>query len=311
MRIVRAEYGGGPALAVHGGAGAWQPGSPPGPAYAAGIRAALAAGREVLDRSGAAIDAALAAVEVLELDPLFNAGRGATLTAAGAAELDAAVMRGDGRAGAVAASRAARSPVRLARAVLERSDHVLLVDPPADLVREWGLDVAAADWFVTDHRRAQLARALAARAGAGPAAESPSPSDRHGTVGAVALDSAGRLAAATSTGGMVATATGRVGDSPVIGAGTYAEDGVVAVSNTGVGEAYLESVAAYDIAARMKYAQQPLTDAIEALYASAIAPRDADGGTIALTPGGEIVLAWSSELMHGGYWTPDAEHVLG
>src|ERR1700753_3181774 len=188
-----APPGAGPSLALHGGAGGRiEELSAAGRApYENGLQAAYQAGWKVLTAGGDALDAVCASVEVLEDDPLFNAGRGAALTATGRAELDASVMTGAGRAGAVAASRYARNPVRLARAVMERTDHVLIIDPAAEFAAQYGLDVVDPGWFVTGPRQQQLDRVLDGRAVAA----------RHGTVGAVARDTAGRVAAATSTGG--------------------------------------------------------------------------------------------------------------
>ena len=220
-----APPGRGPSLALHGGAGGrvaeqTQAGRAP---YAEGLLAAYRAGWQVLAAGGGALDAVCASVEVLEDDPLFNAGRGAALTASGHAELDASVMTGSGLAGAVAAAKYARNPVRLARAVMEQTEHVLIVDPDAEFLDRYGLEVVGRDYFVTEPRQRQLDRVLSGRAVAA----------RHGTVGAVARDASGRVAAATSTGGMTGQADGRVGDSPIVGAGVYARDGVVAISCTG------------------------------------------------------------------------------
>jgi L-asparaginase / beta-aspartyl-peptidase len=280
---------GGPSLALHGGAGGRvkelsDAGRAP---YEEGLRAAYQAGWQVLAAGGDALDAVCASVEVLENEPLFNAGRGAALTATGQAELDASVMTGSGLAGAVAASRYARNPVWLARAVMERTDHVLLVSPDASFVAGCGLDVVEPAYFVTDERRRQLQRVLAGRAEAA----------RHGTVGAVARDAAGRVAAATSTGGMAGQADGRIGDTPIVGAGVYARDGVVAVSCTGHGEAFIRGVVAYDIAARIRYAGASLGPAIRDTFASELTARGADGGLIAVGGDGRVVVAHNSPMI--------------
>ncbi len=258
--------------------------------YDAGLAAAHRAGEEVLAAGGAALDAVCSTVAALEDDPLFNAGRGAALTASGRAELDASVMTGDGAAGAVAASRWARNPVQAARAVMERTDHVLLVAPAAKLVRSWGLETVDPEHFVTEARLAQLRRVLAARQ------EAP----RHGTVGAVAIDAEGRIAAATSTGGMVGQADGRVGDTPIIGAGTFARDGVIGVSCTGEGEAFLRGAVAHDVTARIAYAGQEPLAAIEATIAAELTARGASGGLIAAGPTG-VVVAHNSPAMFAAY----------
>ncbi|MEO7125307.1 MAG: isoaspartyl peptidase/L-asparaginase [Nakamurella sp.] len=285
---------GSPVLLVHGGAGARS--TPPSGdserGYQSGLAAALAAGAGVLSQGGTALDAVCAAVTALEDDPLFNAGRGASLTAAGTAELDAAVMTGDGRAGAIAASRYIRNPILGARAVMERTPHVLIAGPSAELAAEWNLDTVSPDYFITDHRRAQLATMLA-NCNAGP---------RHGTVGAVALDSAGHVACATSTGGMAGQAVGRVGDTPLIGSGSFAADDSVAVSCTGDGEAYIRGVVAHDIASRIRYLGQGLEDAVQATYERTIERVGATGGTIAVTPLREAVIMHNSGGMFAGYW---------
>lgn len=293
---------GGPALAVHGGAGATRTelSLERAGAYEAGLQAALSAGQHVLQEGGTALDAVCAAVVSLEDDPLFNSGRGASLTAAGAAELDAAVMTGEGRAGAVAASRHARNPVLAARAVLERTDHVLVVDPVEEVLHGWGLTTVEPGYFVTEHRRAQLERVLAGREAA----------PRKGTVGAVALDAHGRLAAATSTGGMVGQHVGRVGDSPLVGAGTFARDGVVALSNTGDGEAYVEGVVAHEIDARLRHTGCSLEEALRGTYADELDRRGATGGTIGVTGDGELVIGYNSEGMFRGYWDGQDSQVL-
>ncbi|WP_432559577.1 isoaspartyl peptidase/L-asparaginase family protein [Granulicoccus sp. GXG6511] len=276
-------------LVIHGGAG--------GPktdgaadelsAYHVGLRAAYEAGEAVLAEGGAALDAVCAAVRTLEDDPIFNAGRGAVLAADGTAEHDASVMTGDGRAGAVTVSRRARNPVELARVVRDRSPHVLLADPPREVLDQWSIEEVDPAWFVTEFRIEQL-RTLQAAATTGP---------RHGTVGAVALDLGGALAAATSTGGMSNKANGRVGDSPVIGAGTYARDGVVAVSTTGEGEAFLEGVVAHDVYARMAYGGVPLPAAVEATLATELGSRDAMGALIAVGADGRLAVGTRSDTM--------------
>lgn len=281
------------ALALHGGAGGRikELAEDERRGFEAGLTAAYRAGDAVLRAGGPALDAVCASVGVLEDDPLFNAGRGAALTSDGRAELDAAVMTGDGRAGAVAASRYARNPVLLARRVLERSPHVLLVSPPAELARSWDLEIVDPDWFVTDARRQQLAR-LQEQALTGP---------RHGTVGAVARDSSGRIAAATSTGGMADQASGRIGDSPIIGAGTYARDGLAAISCTGHGEAFIRGVVAYDIAARIRYLGSDLAEAITATFANELQAKGSSGGLVAVDGSGRIVVAHNSPSMFAAY----------
>jgi beta-aspartyl-peptidase (threonine type) len=279
----------GPSLALHGGAGgrveelthaARAP-------YAQGLLAAYRAGWQVLAAGGGALDAVCASAEVLENDPLFNAGRGAALTATGHAELDASVMTGSGLAGAVAASKYARNPVRLARTVMEHTEHVLIVDPDVAFLQRYGLEVAERDYFITQPRKQQLDHIMDGRATAA----------RHGTVGAVARDAAGRVAAATSTGGMAGQAEGRVGDSPIVGAGVYARDDVVAISCTGHGEAFIRGVVAYDIAARVRYTGADLAEAVRGTFEQELAQRGSTGGLVAVGGDGRIVVAHNSPAM--------------
>ena len=284
-------------LALHGGAGVRieELSTERRESFEAGLRRAWLAGNAVLESGGAALDAVCATVEQLEDDPLFNAGRGAALAADGSVEHDAAVMDDDGRAGAVAVSRHAKNPVRLARCVLENSSHLLLVDPARDLATGWGLQVREQEYFVTDARREQLERIRARHLTA----------PRHGTVGAVARDRAGRVAAATSTGGMAAQSAGRVGDSPVIGAGTYARGDSLAVSCTGEGEAFIRGVVSYDIAARMRYLGSSLGDAIRATITAELTAREASGGLVAVAPDGSVVVAHNSPTLFAAFEGPD------
>ena len=289
-------------LALHGGAGGriQELGDEDRRAFERGLTAAHRAGASVLEAGGSALDAVCAAVRELEDDPLFNAGRGAALTAAGEAEHDAAVMAGSGAAGAVAVSRHARNPVLLARHVLERSEHVLIVSPSADLVTAWGQETAEREWFVTAERRAQLARIRSRDLVA----------SRHGTVGAVARDAAGNLAAATSTGGMANQTEGRVGDSPIIGAGTYAADDALAVSCTGEGEAFIVSVLSHDIAARIRYLGEPIAEAVGAAIQQDLTARSASGGLVAVAPDGTVVVAHNSPMMFAAFHDEDRLVVL-
>jgi beta-aspartyl-peptidase (threonine type) len=281
-------------LALHGGAGGriQELAAEEREAFEAGLTRAWDAGAAVLSRGGVALDAVCAAVEQLEDDPLFNAGRGAALTTDGDAEHDASVMDGaTGLAGAIAASRHARNPILLARAVMERSAHLFLVHPTRALVESWGLATAEQDYFVTEARQAQLARIL------GDQLVAP----RHGTVGAVARDASGSVAAATSTGGMANQEDGRVGDSPVIGAGTYAMDGQAAVSCTGEGEAFIRGVVSYDIVARMRYLDAGLADAVTATIAEELTAEHASGGLVSVAADGRVVVAHNSPTMFAAF----------
>jgi beta-aspartyl-peptidase (threonine type) len=276
------------ALAIHGGAGpaAAAPHETDRQALRIGLARALRAGERVLAAGGAALDAVGAAVTVLEDDASFNAAHGAVLCADGSVELDAAIMDGTTlRAGAVALLRQTRNPVQLARRVLESLPHVFLAGPAADqFAAECALAQVGNDYFITAARREQWQRW---RAAACAPTDAPQPFGISGTVGAVARDRQGHLAAATSTGGRLGKRRGRIGDSPVIGAGTYANDGCCAVSMTGHGEWFLRTVAAYDLAARLSYLHQPLGLAVDAQLAH-LTCLDARGGLIAVDPSGHI-----------------------
>ncbi|MEZ4463232.1 MAG: isoaspartyl peptidase/L-asparaginase [bacterium] len=289
-------------ILVHGGAGAVQVEALK-PAERrrreAALRGALEAGGAILAAGGPALDAAQAAVLVLEDHPDFNAGRGAVLTTDGRVELDAAVMDGaTGRAGAVASVRRLKNPILGARAVLEASPHVLLVGAGAErFCLDQGLERAPPRWFRTAHRVRQLE---ALRAIGGLALDHGGSADgKHGTVGAVALDLRGHLAAATSTGGIANKRHGRVGDSPLIGAGTYA-DGRVAVSCTGQGEAFIRAVAAHALAARVRFLGQGVEDAAAAVLAE-ISAQGAEGGLIALDAAGRATLPFTTAGMYRGW----------
>lgn len=292
MRTYGADATGGPALAIHGGAGA-RPGLLDEDArvehHAALVRA-VEEGGAVLDAGGAALDAVCAAVLVLEDCPLFNSARGAALNADGRAELDAAVMAGSGHAGAVAGARIARNPVLAARAVMERTDHVMMIDPAEALLTDWEVERADPGYFVTAARLEQLA-SLRDMALLGP---------RHGTVGAVARDVHGRLAAATSTGGTANQLPGRVGDTPLIGAGTWAADDTVAVSCTGVGETFMRQVVAHGIDARMRYAGASMIDAVADAMGE-LGAAGGSGGLIAVDRDGALVLTYNTEGMFSGW----------
>ena len=255
-------------------------------ALTAGIEAAFRAGEAVLSEGGSAADAVVAAVLVLEDDPWFNAGRGAALTSLGTAEHDACLMTGDGTAGAVMASKFARNPILAARAVKEQTIHAGIVDPPIEMLDAWGVDTAPREYFVTELRKTQLARRQAENS-----------EGRSGTVGAVARDIHGNLAAGTSTGGLENQTIGRVGDSPIVGAGTYAKNGVVAVSCTGEGEAFLQGCVSHEISARMRYAGERLAEAAQNTIDAEVTGRGAFGGLIAIDGDGTVVVAQNTPML--------------
>ena len=283
-------------LVIHGGAGAMRPahGDPDHEQRARqGLRDALDAGGAILGTGGSSVAAVEASVRVLEDDPCFNAGRGSTLNAEGIVELDAAIMDGGSRrAGAVAGVRTTRAPVSLARLLMERGPHVLLSYEGADrMAREAGLEQVENRWFMTDERRRQLEELLAK---GGFDAEV-----KYGTVGAVAVDASGHVAAATSTGGLTAKQWGRIGDSPLIGAGTYADDRACAVSATGSGEYFIRAVAAHQLAERMRLAGEGIQVALDGVLED-IRQLGGTGGLIAVAPTGECAWGFTTRAMYRG-----------
>ncbi len=285
-----------PTILIHGGAGTMHPDrlTPDKRAsILAGLHQALAAAQHVLAARGSAVDAVVAAVTALEDDPNFNAGRGAVFTSAGSIEMDAAIMNGrTAQLGALAGILGPRNPIQAARLVMERSPHVMLAGPAAlDFLRTEGLPFEPLAYFATEERRAALELF---RADTAPADDA----DRHGTVGAVALDASGALAAATSTGGMTGKRPGRVGDTPIAGAGTWA-DRTCAVSATGHGESFIRAAAAHEISARMRLANDPLATAAAAAL-DAVAALGGDGGLIALDHQGNYALPFNSRGMYRG-----------
>jgi beta-aspartyl-peptidase (threonine type) len=292
-----------PSLAIHGGAGtipASALDAASADAYHAGLRVALAAGWEVLHAGGTALDAVTTAVVALEDNVLFNAGRGAVFTSAGSLEMDAAIMDGTTRAaGAVACICGPRNPVLAARAVMERAGTVLLAGAGAEgFCRAAGLVFMPPDYFLTQRRLDALHLELARRAAGAP--DTRSDADRHGTVGAVARDAAGHLAAATSTGGMTGKRPGRIGDTPIFGAGTFADDATCAVSCTGTGEVFMRFTAAAEIAARLRHAGQSLDQAAGDVIAE-LRAHGGDGGLIGMGGDGAPQLVFNSAGMYRGF----------
>ncbi|HJU19900.1 MAG TPA: isoaspartyl peptidase/L-asparaginase [Stellaceae bacterium] len=283
------------ALAVHGGAGTIRrerTSKAARAAYHAGLCRALLAGGAVLAGGGRALDAVAAAVVALEDDPLFNAGRGASLTAAGTFEMDAAIMDGrDRRAGAVAAVFGPKNPVTAARAVMDASPHVLLVaEGAAAFCRARGLAFAEPQYFETEARRREWREGMERRRAPG----------GHGTVGAVARDCDGNLAAATSTGGIAGKVPGRVGDSPLVGAGTFADNRTCAVSATGHGEFFIRWGVAFEVAARLAHLGQTLDRAAAAVIAE-LAAQGGEGGLVAIDRDGRLALPFNTPGMYRGY----------
>ena len=274
-------------IAIHGGAGTIRKAdmtAARAASYGEALQEALEAGNEVLQQGGTALDAVTAAVVAMEDSPLFNAGRGAVYNADGRHELDAAVMDGKSlRAGAVTCVERIRNPVLAARAVMEHSRHVLLAGKGAErFAGQQGLKMVNQKYFGTAARLEALRRNL---------------QSHHGTVGAVALDRHGNLAAATSTGGYTGKLPGRVGDSPLVGAGTYADNRACAVSGTGLGEAFIRALVAYDVAARMRYRRESLASAARAALAN-VARLGGDGGLVAVDRRGNVAMPFNSQGMY-------------
>ena len=289
-------------LAVHGGAGVIARGQMTADMerqYRTGISAALQAGYAVLSRGGTSLDAVVAAVATFEDDPLFNCGRGAAMTSAGTNELDAAVMDGASlRAGTVTLVTTVKNPVRLARLVMEKTRHVTLAAHGAEaLARAHGLETVEPKYFFSERRWQALQRVKAAAA-AQPVAVTEA--DKHGTVGAVALDANGDLAAATSTGGRNNKLPGRVGDSPIIGAGTYANNATVAVSCTGEGEYFMRTLAAHSVSMLMELKAASVARAAEEVIHRRLAAVGGKGGLIALDRSGNVAMPFSSAGMYRG-----------
>ncbi len=287
-------------LVIHGGAGTIAKTMPAEQRESclASLRTALSAGVKILDDGGAALDAVEQVVRILEDDPKFNAGKGAVYDAAGGHSLDAAVM--DGRTlagGAVAGVRTVKNPVSLARLVMEKTKHVLLIGDGAEtFADEMKVERVDPKWFATQARYKQWRKVVdeeAQRPQRG--AEG---AEKHGTVGAVARDSHGNLAAATSTGGLTNKKFGRVGDTPIIGAGTYADNRTCAVSGTGIGEEYIRHAVGHDVSARMALAKQTLDQAARSVVFETLKP--GDGGLIAVDRDGNAVLLFNTEGMYRG-----------
>lgn len=289
------------ALVIHGGAGVIerdQLSAADEQSIRADLDAALEAGRRILASGGSALDAVEAAVVALEESPRFNAGKGSVYDAEGRHELDASIMEGQSRrAGAVAGVETVRNPVRLARAVMEQSPHVMMISAGAERFADTQPQIERVnnDWFDTDTRRVQLDQEQAReRSEAG---NENLRGKYFGTVGAVALDSQGNLAAATSTGGMTNKRYGRVGDSPLIGAGTWADERC-AVSGTGWGEFFIRNVVAHDIAARMAYRGDSLAAAADTVILQCVPELGGDGGAIAVDRDGNIAMPFSTAGMY-------------
>jgi L-asparaginase / beta-aspartyl-peptidase len=314
-------------LVVHGGAGTIlksQMSPDREKAYQQGLTDALKKGYQVLQQGGSSLDATEAAVKVLEENPLFNAGKGAVFTNEGKNELDAAIMDGQTlKAGAVAGLTTVKSPIGLARAVMERSSHVMMIGGGAEkFAREQKLEIVDPSYFYTEERWKGLQRVKQADSlkteldHAGDKKqmallEADIRNARYGTVGAVALDKKGNLAAATSTGGMTNKKYGRVGDVPIIGAGTYANNATCAISCTGWGEFFIRLVVAKSISDLMEYKGLGVQEAADKLVMKDLPKLGGDGGLIALDKNGKFSMPFCTEGMYRGYITESGKIVIG
>lgn len=301
-------------IAIHGGAGAITRAAMSAEKeqqYRQHLNTIVTAGQQILAAGGSAMDAVTEAVRLLEECPLFNAGKGAVFTHQGTHELDASIM--DGRTldvGAVAGVSHIRNPILAARKVLENSPHVLFIGAGAEaFAAEQGLEQVEPEFFSTPERWEQLQRALSSQqmvldhdgASQSHSDDPLDPDRKFGTVGAVALDLQGNLAAATSTGGMTNKRAGRVGDSPLVGAGCYANNETVAVSCTGTGEVFIRTLAAYDVSAQMEYAGRSLQQATANVIHDKVQELEGSGGLIAIDSHGNVALPFNSEGMYRGF----------
>ncbi len=295
-------------LVIHGGAGAVKPGGrreEREQAYRETLAQSLIAGHAVLAAGGSSIDAVIAAIAVMEDCPLFNAGKGSVLTHDGRNELEASIMEGATlAAGAVAGVTTIRNPIRAAHAVMTKSAHVMLIGQGAEIfAAKQGLEIVDSSYFYTRHRWNQLQKAIAKESilldhDAG-LDTLPGEDEKHGTVGAVALDCHGNLAAGTSTGGLTNKHSGRVGDSSIIGAGTYADNRSVAGSATGTGEMFIRTAAAFNTAAQVRFLHAPITEAADNTLEE-ISAMGGDGGLIVLDADGNYAIRFNTGAMFRG-----------
>tara|TARA_B100000809_G_scaffold118189_1_gene116524 strand:+ start:209 stop:1168 length:960 start_codon:yes stop_codon:yes gene_type:complete len=286
-------------LVIHGGAGTItreNMSTEKEAEYISKLTAALKTGYAILENGGSGLDAVEATIKVMEDSPLFNAGKGAVFTGAGTNELDASIMDGATlQGGAVAGVKTVKNPISAARKVMEKTWHVLLAGEGADaFAKEQGLDIVDNSYFHTEHRFKSLIKAKEKEM------------EKHGTVGCVALDKKGNLAAGTSTGGLTNKRWGRVGDSPIIGAGTYASNETCAVSATGQGEYFIRGSVAFDIAAQMDYEKKSVQTAAQAVI-DKLTERGGTGGVIVMDSKGNIAMSFNTEGMYRGFYLNDGE----
>lgn len=295
-------------IVIHGGAGTILKSSmtPEREAeYIAKLNEVLETGYKILDNGGTALDAVNAAINIMEDSPLFNAGKGAVLTEKGVAELDASIMDGKNlMAGAVAGVRHIKNPINLARLVMEKSPHVMMVgDGAEEFGKENNIEMVDNSYFITKERWESYQKMLKREEGRKKA-------EKHGTVGAVALDKNGNLAAGTSTGGMMMKKFGRVGDSPIIGAGTYANNNTCAVSATGYGEYFIRLGVARDISALMEYKNYSLKDAANEVIMNKLGKLGGNGGIIAIDKNGNVAMPFNTEGMYRGQYLNGEQPVV-
>lgn len=291
------------AIVIHGGAGTIKKESmtpEKDSIYRAKLAEALLIGSEILKNGGTSMDAVEQTIHVLEESPLFNAGRGSVFNERGQNEMDAAIMNGQTHAaGAVVNVHTIKSPISAARAVMEKSEHVMLTGEGAEIFAEkQGLEIVKAEYFFDQNRWDSFIKAK-------------DKIDKHGTVGCVALDQNGNIAAGTSTGGMTMKMYGRVGDVPVIGAGTYADNATCGISATGHGEFFIRNVVAYDVAALMKYKGLTIEEAANEVIMNKLLPIGGSGGIIGLDAKGNIIMTFNSEGMFRGKLSSNSEMLIG
>ncbi|MFT5337488.1 MAG: beta-aspartyl-peptidase (threonine type) [Sphingobacteriales bacterium] len=299
-------------IAIHGGAGTIlksQMTEEKELAYRTGLEEAINAGYAILENGGSSLDAVQAAVVELENNPMYNAGKGSVFTHDGTHEMDAAIMEGaELKAGAVVGVTGIKNPVELARMIMDNSDHVMLCGTgAAEFAKTQNMAFENPEYFHTEHRYAQLQQALRE----GKVILDHTTEKKFGTVGAVAIDSNGNLAAATSTGGMTNKQFGRAGDSPIIGSGTYANNNNCAISCTGHGEYFIRAVVAFDVAALMEYGKFSLTEACDIVVKQKLVKMNGEGGLIAIDKHGNIELSFNSEGMYRAYRKKGEELVTG
>jgi beta-aspartyl-peptidase (threonine type) len=299
--VVKAEW----AIVIHGGAGKINPedfSAEKEKACREKLTEALETGGNILKNGGTSLDAVEATIKILEDSPLFNAGKGAVFNADGQNELDAAIMDGKTmKAGAVASVTTIKNPISAARKVMENSPHVLLVKEGAEeFAKGQGLEIVDPSYFFTQERWDALQKAKQREL-----EQKPDETKKGGTVGAVALDKSGNLTAGTSTGGMTNKKYGRVGDSPIIGAGTYANNETCGISATGHGEFFIINVVAYDISARMQYLGESLDSAANYVINSKLKSQNASGGLVAMDKNGNISMPFNSDGMFRGFLKAD------